>query len=260
MPDSDRLPSPPARRFSLRTAAFVVLMLALTGVFAALGAWQWQRLAEKQALIAAVEERIHQPAIALPAAREWPALAPAYLDYRPLTASGRYVPEGTVLVFTSIAGGRGRYSGPGYWVMTPLALAEGGTLFVNRGFVPEAAAAAFAGGGPLPEGEVTVTGIGRMPEPASAFTPGADIEKRIEWVRDPERLARFAAPAPAPFAPVYLDLPAGDAGALPQGGETVVEFPNNHLGYAMTWFGFALLTPIMLGFWLLRRGRPAPDR
>ena len=260
MSNPDRLPSPPAGRRHLATVAFAVLMLSLTGVFAALGAWQWQRLAEKQALIAAVESRVDQPPVALPAAREWPALAPAYYDYRPLTVSGEYVPEGTVLVFTSLSAGSRRYSGPGYWVMTPLALREGGTLFVNRGFVPEAAAAAFAAGGPLPAGFVTLTGVGRAPEQASAFTPGADTENGIEWIRDPERLARLAAPAPAPFAPVYLDLPAGDAGALPQGGETVVDFPNNHLGYAITWFGFALLTPVMLGFWLLRRGRAGKDQ
>ena len=136
----------------------------------------------------------------------------------------------------------------------------GGTLFVNGGWGPAGGAAAFAAGGPLPAGFVTLTGVGRAPEQASAFTPGADTENSIEWVRDPERLARLAAPAPAPFAPVYLDLPAGDAGALPQGGETVVEFPNNHLGYAITWFGFALLTPVMLGFWLLRRGRAGKDQ
>jgi surfeit locus 1 family protein len=28
-------------------------------------------------------------------------------------------------------------------------------------------------------------------------------------------------------------------GGLPQGGETLVQFPNNHLGYALTWFGLA---------------------
>ena len=40
---------------------------------------------------------------------------------------------------------------------------------------------------------------------------------------------------------------------LPQGGETVIEFPNNHLGYAITWFGFAILTPILLAFWISRQ-------
>ena len=29
-------------------------------------------------------------------------------------------------------------------------------------------------------------------------------------------------------------------GVLPQGGESRLVFPNNHLGYALTWFGLAL--------------------
>lgn len=230
-------------------------MLALTVLFAGLGVWQWQRLAEKEALIAAVGSRMSQPPASLPPAEEWQALAPGYYDYRPLTATGRYVPEGTVLVFTSLGAARGKYSGPGYWVMTPLALQRGGTLFVNRGFVPEASGAAFAAGGAAPPGEIMLAGIGRVSEKASGFTPGADTARRVEWVRNIDRLALLAGPALAPYAPLYLDLPAGDPGALPQGGETVVDFPNNHLGYALTWFGFALLTPVMLGFWLARRGR-----
>jgi surfeit locus 1 family protein len=251
----------PATRNSkpLRSVAFVVLMLALTILFAALGAWQWQRLAEKEALVATVESRMGQRPTGLPAADLWDGLDTEYYDYRPLTVSGRYLPEQSVLVFTSLSAPKGDYSGPGFWVMTPLALEDGGTIFVNRGFVPQQSGPAFAKGGAVPQGTVTLTGIGRAAEEAQSFTPGADTAMRIEWVRNTERLARFADPSGAPFAPLYLDMPAGDAGALPQGGETVVEFPNNHLGYALTWFGFALLTPILLVFWLARSQRARPE-
>ncbi len=238
------LAAPPSRsrNGAIGTAIFVVLMLALTALFAGLGYWQWQRLAEKQALIAAVEGRLTLPPEHLPAVSEWEAIGPEFYDYRPLTVMGTYVPEGTVLVFTS------------------LAVAVGGTVFVIRGFVPQASGPAFADGGATPPGSITLTGIGRVSEKAGSFTPGTDVDNRVEWVRDVERLARLAGPASPPFAPVYLDLPAGDPGALPQGGETVVEFPNNHLGYALTWFGFALLTPVMLAFWLLRRRRRPASR
>ena len=63
----------------------------------------------------------------------------------------------------------------------------------------------------------------------------------------------FADPALGPYLPITVDLPAGPPGALPQGGGTVVEFPNNHLGYAITWFGFALLVPPLLWFWARRQ-------
>lgn len=256
----DQLEAVPRRRQRFWwNGAFVVLMLGLTTLFTALGLWQWQRLAEKEALIAMVESRMARVPSALPAPEEWPALDTVFFNYRPLTVTGRFAPDETILVFTSLGAAKGNYSGPGYWVMTPFALEEGGTLFVNRGFVPQQSGPAFAGGGATPLGTLTLTGIARTSEEASSFTPGAETDKRVEWIRDTTRLARLVDPSLAPVAPVYLDLPAGDPGALPQGGETVVEFPNNHLGYALTWFGFALLTPILLAFWLFRRS-PASSR
>jgi surfeit locus 1 family protein len=62
-----------------------------------------------------------------------------------------------------------------------------------------------------------------------------------------------------PLFGLTVDAPAGEAGALPQGGETVIEFPNNHFGYALTWFGFALLTPVLLAFWVYRQVRPTAE-
>jgi surfeit locus 1 family protein len=235
---------------------FIVLMLALSGLFVGLGWWQVNRLAEKEALIALVEERMRQPPQALPPVGEWVGFDAAVFDYRPVTLTGRYISEQSVLVFTSLVDQQGQYSGPGYWVMTPLRLTDGGVIWINRGFVPQQLSATFLNGGSTPRGEVTLTGIARAPEEASGFTPGPDAARRIEWVRDPARLAALADPSLQPVAPIYVDLPAGDTGALPQGGETRVSFPNNHFGYALTWFGFAALTPVLLIFWILRQRKP----
>lgn len=246
------------RGTGLRFWIFVVFMLALTGLFIALGVWQVQRLAEKEALIASVEQRLTMSPLELPPLGEWVGLDPEVYNYRPVTVTGTFDNSGTVLVFTSLGEPRGKFGGPGYWVMTPLELVGGGAIFVNRGFVPQASGAAFATGEGGPVGEQTVTGIGVRPEVAGAFTPGPDTKNRVEWVRDPARLAEMLDPPPAPLAGFTVDAPAGEAGALPQGGETVIEFPNNHLGYAMTWFGFALLTPVLLAYWVVRQlRRPA---
>lgn len=235
---------------------FILLMVVLTGVFAALGWWQLNRLKEKDALVATVAERMTLEPRPLPPVAEWVGFDPEVFDYRPVTLTGNFVPDQTLLVFTSLTAPRGRQSGPGYWVMTPFRGTDGGVVWLNRGFVPQAQAAAFSTGGSLPTNEVTLTGVARAPEEANGFTPGPDGQKRIDYVRDPVRLAALADPALTPVAPIYVDLPAGDPGALPQGGETVVSFPNNHLGYAMTWFGFALLTPILLIVWVVRQRRP----
>ena len=230
-------------------------MLLLTVLFAALGKWQVDRLAWKEHLIAEVDQRLHLPAVPLPPFKEWGSFDPEVYQYRPVRITGHFLPAQAVRVFIALSDAKGKYSGPGYWIMTPMALDGGGTVFVNRGFVPENLSPAFANDQTAPTGSLSIEGIAMPSEEAGAFTPGPDGPKRIEWVRDVGRLSRMVDASLKPFAPVYVDLPAGAPGALPQGGETTIDFPNNHLGYAMTWFGFAILTPIMLVVWVFRQRR-----
>ena len=244
----------PARPLGrLMTITFVVLMLALAVTCAWLGTWQLHRLAEQEALIAAVDARLTAAPIPAPPAADWPGLDMEPLNFQPVQLTGAFRYNQTVTVFTSLMDGRGQASGPGYWVMTPFVLTDGGTVFVNRGFVPEEFQEAAVTDGEAEEGTLTISGLFRPGEPAGFMTPAANTSDRVEWVRDPARMAQMIDPALAPVAPFYIDLPAAAPGVLPQGGETVVEFPNNHLGYAYTWFGFALVAVGMLGYWLWRQ-------
>ena len=233
---------------------FIVLMVGLMASFVWLGTWQMQRLAEKEALIARVESRLDAAPLVLATSDDWSD--PDDLEFRPVQLSGTFRHDQTVRVFTSLASGqaRGPATGPGYWWLTPLEVPGGGTVLVNRGFVPEGLDPALVA---APEGAVVVEGIARRSEPASWFTLEPDSADRLEWVRDTDRLATMLPEDLLPVAPITVDQSAGPTGTFPQGGETVIEFPNNHLGYAITWYGFALLTPIMLGFWIWRQRRPA---
>ncbi|MGV8832383.1 MAG: SURF1 family protein [Devosia sp.] len=235
------------------TGTFVLLMLALAVVCTWLGVWQMHRLAEKEALVAAVDQRLNDAPIPVPDVASWPSLDLAALNFRSVSLTGAFRYNQTVTVFTSLSNARGAASGPGYWVVTPFVLADGGTVFVNRGFVPEALQEAAVTDAESDSVQVTITGMLRPGEKAGFMTPAADTSNRVEWVRDPQRLAEMVDPALAPIAPFYVDLPAGAPGELPQGGETVIAFPNNHLGYAYTWFGFAIVAVVMLGFWLFRQ-------
>lgn len=237
----------------VRFWVFFVFMLALMALFVTLGTWQVERLTEKERLIANVTARSNEPAKPFPAFSEWKVFDTEGYDYRSVSLTGTYRPQGTILVFDSLGEPRGKFSGPGYWVMTPLMLVTGGTVFINRGFVPESSGPAFAEGGSVETGLISIAGIARDAEAIGSFTPSPDLTRRVEWVRNPTRLAAMAGDLPQPVAPVYVDLPAGPPGALPQGGETVIEFPNNHLGYAITWYGFALLVPFLLFFWVRRQ-------
>ena len=79
--------------------------------------------------------------------------------------------------------------------------------------------------------------------------PGAD-----RWYsRDVAAIAR--ARALGPVAPFFVDADAApNPGIYPIGGLTVVRFNNNHLVYALTWFGLAGLSGFA-AFLLLRKAR-----
>ena len=235
------------------TWVFAIFMLALAAACLWLGTWQMQRLGEKEALIAAVDARLDAAPIPVPPAGEWNDLDLEALNFQPVSLTGAFRYNQTVTVFTSLGEARGAASGPGYWVMTPFVLTEGGTVLVNRGFVPQTHQEAAVMDSEGDERQVTIAGLLRPGEPAGFMTPSPDTSNRIDWVRDPARLADMIDPALTPLAPFYVDLPAGPPGELPQGGETVIEFPNNHLGYAYTWYGFAIVAVVMLGFWLARQ-------
>jgi surfeit locus 1 family protein len=110
-----------------------------------------------------------------------------------------------------------------------------------------------------PRGSVDIVGYMRWPEARGLFTPADDIKNNVWYVRDPKAMAEAHKWTVA--APFYIDqeLPV-PPGGLPKPGKIEVKMPNNHLGYALTWFGLALALIGVYGVWLagrLRRRDPA---
>ena len=216
------------------------LALAMFALLCGLGLWQLERLAWKETLLARIRDRVAAAPAALPSQDAWAGLAPDAYDYRHVAAHGTYDHAREALVFRGSGDGKPGGAGPGYLVLTPLQLSGGGTVIVNRGFVPLAKKDPAARAAGQIAGEVAVAGLMRPPEPRNPFTP-ADNPAAGEWyTRDPVLIAaHFGLGGAAPFT---LDADAAPAppGGLPQGGATVTDVPNNHLSYALTWFGLAL--------------------
>ena len=142
--------------------------------------------------------------------------------------------------FRASSDGKASATGPGYLILTPLLQADGARILVNRGFVPldrRDAASRKAG---LLTGPVTVTGLLRPSEPRNMFTPVDEPGKEAWFTRDPALIAAHL--HLARVAPFTLDADAEPAnpGGWPAGGATVLAIPNNHMSYALTWFGLAL--------------------
>jgi surfeit locus 1 family protein len=229
-----------AARAAVRSLVLPAILSALgIAVLLGLGFWQLERLAWKQELIARVEARTKAPAQPIPADSEWKNIDGERDEYRRVSATGRFLHDKEVLVYTVASDQPGRLSGPGYLVLTPLELASGASVIVNRGFVPlDRKDAATRPEGQV-AGPVTVTGLLRMPEDTSYFTPANDSARDAWYRRNPGEIARARGLARA--APFMIDADAAaNPGGLPQGGATRVQFTNNHLQYAVTWFGLAL--------------------
>lgn len=132
-------------------------------------------------------------------------------------------------------------AGPGWWVMTPLRTDEG-VVLVNRGFVPREARDPASRADSRIEGTVEVTGLLRATEDRGGFLRANAPDAGRWYSRDVREIAR-ARGLTEPVAPFFIDVGAApDSGRYPMGGMTVVRFRDNHLGYALTWFGLSGLS------------------
>jgi surfeit locus 1 family protein len=221
-----------------RTPATLALLafLALSGIAAliALGTWQLHRRVWKLDLIEQVDTRIHAAPVAAPGPGDWPAVNAARDAYRKVRLRGTFANDRETLVQAATE------RGAGFWVMTPLRTREGFTVLVNRGFVPpELRDPARRAEGQV-AGEAVVTGLMRMTEPKGGFLRSNDPALDRWYSRDVSAIAHTRGlPEVAPY---FVDADATpNPGGVPIGGLTVVQFPNSHLSYAITWFALAIL-------------------
>jgi surfeit locus 1 family protein len=200
------------------------LTLGLGGaaILVALGLWQLQRLEWKAGVLAEIEARIAAAPGPLPADPD-----PARDRYRPVAVEGSYL-EGEIAVLVSLKG-----EGPGYRIVAPFLTDAGRRILVDRGFIREEERGLPRQGGPA-----TIEGNLHWPEETDRFTPPPDAERGIWFARDVPAMAealgtepvllvlRTSSQTDTPVAP----LPVDTAG-----------IPNDHLQYAVTWFGLALV-------------------
>jgi len=226
-------------------------------VLAALGTWQLERRAWKLDLIERVSTRVHAPPVAAPGPGEWPLVTAADYEYRHVRVLGVFRNDRETQVAASTE------LGPGYWVLTPLQLPDGTLVLVNRGFVPtDRRDPATRTAGEI-AGEATVTGLLRITEPGGTLLRSNDPSSDRWYSRDVAAIA--AARGLTNVAPYFIDADAtsnstSNAPASPVGGLTVITFHNNHLVYAITWYGLALMlagwtTHVIRQEWRTRRAK-----
>jgi surfeit locus 1 family protein len=233
------------RRGVLIPSLAAVMVLA---VLVSLGMWQLDRKAWKEGLIAIIGQRLSASPVALPATSKWPQLTAAQDEFLRVAMTAEFLHDREAEVYTIGSTLRDGTSAPGYWIFTPARLGDGAVVMVNRGFVPEGKQNPVT----RPEGEVrgpvNMVGVLRWPESPGLFTPAADPARNIWFSRDSNSIAAAKGVNAAPF---YVELESPDPpGSLPRTGRLHAALPNNHLGYAVTWLGLALVLAGVYGTWL----------
>ncbi len=230
-------------------------LLALAALVA-LGTWQIQRKARKEGLIAALTERLAAPPQALPAPAAWTSLDQANDEYRRVKFSATFDHGKEALVYAAASAFRPDVTGRGYWIFTPARLAGGAFVIVNRGFVPEARKAAVSRADGQIGGPVEIVGAIRWPDPRNWFSPADDPPHNLWFARDP--VAIGATKGISSAAPFYVEQESPvPPGGLPQPGKLVVQLRNEHLQYAVTWYGLALVLVVVFAVWAFKSGREA---
>jgi surfeit locus 1 family protein len=239
---------PPARRIAL-ALVFGVIGIA---ILCSLGAWQVRRLHWKEGLLASIHERMASPPETMDAI-EKRFTNTGDVDYYPVEVNGHFL-NGEEQHFLATHEGAS-----GFYVYTPLAMNDGRFVFINRGFVPyDLKDPAKRQAGQL-NGEVTVGGLARNPlhHKPSSFVPDNDLSANIYYWKDIDAMASKAGVAPEKLVPFFIDAgKAPNPGGYPVGGVTIINLPNNHLQYAITWYGLAIALAAVLTLWLWRQYYP----
>lgn len=242
-----------------RRGVFGMFVIAgvMIAVLIGLGLWQLERRTEKHALIAALTERLAAAPVPLPPAAEWKNLQPARDEFRRVTFTATFDAKPDAHVYSSGSALRTDLSGVGAFTFAPARLASGESVVVDLGFVPDGAQDRAAL--PALATPVTMTGYLRFPETAGMLTPHEEVAKRLWFVRDQRAMA--AAYDWGAVAPFYVDLESPvPAAGVPKPGPLAVHLKDNHMQYAITWFGLAIMVFCAFGFWLAgeRRARLQP--
>lgn len=210
-----------------------------------LGNWQVRRAGEKEALQARIERLTHEAPVAYVGSsvpQEW----------QQLTVRGHWLADKAMFIDNRVHAGQA-----GYYVVMPLVLAaSGGALLVNRGWVPVGADRSRMPTVVIPEGEVQVSGVARVPED-KPFSLSAQQVQGVVWQNlDLKAMARHIGRTLLPFVlqqtsetgdGLLREWPRPDAGI------------ERHKGYALQWYGLCALVVVLTGINVFRRRRRNDD-
>lgn len=232
-------------------------LLALMAVvaFVQLGLWQFRRLDERREFNAQLETRTAAGFVPLDDLMSQFGDDPEVLALRRVRLVGTYVPAEEVIVQA-----RSRNGVSGHHVATPLLLADGRAVIIDRGWVPIDVEGPPVVGAETPGVPVVVDGLIREPQLKGSFGPTDPPEGVLDRVArvDVPRLQQQSALDLFEF---YVELEAQQpqqTAGLPLALKPPDLGEGSHLSYGIQWFIFATVT--VVGYPILLRRTAHPRR
>lgn len=236
-----------------RQQAWIVAAAAIAGMAltAALGNWQLDRAAQKRALQAALDQRSVLPALEV-AQLARTADEARQQHYRTARVQGTWLAQRTVFLDNRQMDGH-----PGFFVVTPLLLAPGDAVLVQRGWVPrDLRERTRLPAVVTPAGEVVIEGR-IAPPPAKLYDFAGGESGPIRQNLDVEVFAREIGVPLRTVSLMQVVPPSPDDGLLRQWSRPAVDV-HKHYGYAFQWFALcALMAGLYVWFRILRPRRLA---
>jgi cytochrome oxidase assembly protein ShyY1 len=229
-----------------RWLGLAALTLVLAGVMGGLGDWQLHRYRDRSAINDRVDAAAHATPVPVTDVLPVGTAPAADRRYTRVTLVGKYDPANEILVRSRTVEGN-----VGFEVLTPLVLADGSAVLVDRGWVAPAreSAAAEPKVPAAPVGEVSLTGNVFLPERATGAVERRAGRLHVRRISP----SQLAAALPYPVRGGYVTVAQEGLRQVPVERENAWQ----NGGYVAQWWAFALMT--LYGYvYLARREASGP--
>jgi len=220
---------------NVRWIAAALGVLLLAGVCVQLGRWQLHRLDERKARNEVTRTNLAAPAAPIDQIVGPPGVVGDQHAWRTAVVTGRYdASKQVVLKYRNVQ------DKPGFEIVTPLVLADGKAVLVDRGFLARQSSELMPlHVPPVPAGEVTVTGRLQRSERGGRTNGGTPDDGTARLINGPDYAKVLGLDLYDGYLTIDKQEPANDPafGAFP--GPEIDDGP--HFFYALQWFFFALL-------------------
>lgn len=221
---------------------FFATLLAVI-ILIMLGNWQVRRLSEKRAMIETIEQSMKLPAQMI----DLQDISNSNLKlFHKIKLKGHFAKNKLIFLYgkRSVTAEK-----DGYYVLSPFIMQQDSkeeVLLISRGWAPQSVKADLeAGKLSMLDEEQVIEAVVMPAEKKQFFVPENDIKKNIWFTIDPDFAAKTYG---VTVENVYFKQINADnfpKGVVPLNADSLNKIRNDHLEYAISWYGLAIALIIM---------------